>query len=314
MKYIPLSETGYFSKIILDYVNNDPVLRPFSGARPEEAELILKAKKKKISKAQRDILADVLSSQYIGIDTSSSVHNNIGLLRESNTFSVTTGHQLNLFTGPLYAIYKIAQTIKLAQQLKAKDPDNNYVPIYWMASEDHDQAEVNHAFLLNEKLEWNVEGNDAVGRISTSRTEEVLDQLKDLLEKFNFPINDHVWIIESYRNSKDLSEASRRFVDHLFNEYGLLIIDGDNAKLKETFAHIYVQEFDITYDTSLDTYSINFERIKKINTKDVLKKVNLADTEDSEDIKLNFLKGAVRDKIIHKNKLYNVFKSLNESA
>lgn len=83
---------------------------------------------------------------------------------------------------------------------------------------------------------------------------------------------------------------------------------------KETFAHIYVQEFDITYDTSLDTYSINFERIKKINTKDVLKKISLDDIEDSEDVKLNFLKGAVRDKIIHKNKLYNVFKSLNESA
>jgi uncharacterized protein YllA (UPF0747 family) len=64
------------------------------------------------------------------------------ILLEENTFTVTTGHQLNIFTGPLYIIYKIVTTINLARALKNAYPEYNFVPVYWMASEDHDFEEI----------------------------------------------------------------------------------------------------------------------------------------------------------------------------
>jgi uncharacterized protein YllA (UPF0747 family) len=64
--------------------------------------------------------------------------------KTSNTFTITTGHQLNLFSGPVFFVYKILQTIKTCTYLKENFPGFNFVPVYWMASEDHDFAEINH--------------------------------------------------------------------------------------------------------------------------------------------------------------------------
>ena len=81
---------------------------------------------------------------------SSSVAENLQLIENENTLTVTTGHQLCLMTGPLYFIYKIVSTIKLCRQLKEQSPDLNFVPIYWMATEDHDFEEIS-AFIFGVK-------------------------------------------------------------------------------------------------------------------------------------------------------------------
>ena len=81
---------------------------------------------------------------------------NISLLENSNCLTVTTGHQLCLFTGPLYFIYKIISTINLSEWLNKSFPDKKFVPVYWMASEDHDFEEVNHAFTYGKKIEWKI--------------------------------------------------------------------------------------------------------------------------------------------------------------
>ena len=94
------------------------------------------------------MLVEELSQQYSLIETTDSVTCNIQSLLHENTFTVATGHQLCLFTGPLYFIYKIITTINLSEQLKLEYPEYNFVPIYWMASEDHDFDEVNHIHLF----------------------------------------------------------------------------------------------------------------------------------------------------------------------
>src|SRR5882757_3820016 len=81
------------------------------------------------------------------------------------SYTITTGHQLNIFAGPLYFLYKIATAIKLAQQLKAAHPDKNFVPAYWMASEDHDFAEINYTTIGGKKVHWWHEATGATGRI-----------------------------------------------------------------------------------------------------------------------------------------------------
>ncbi len=244
MNYIQLSETGYFSKIILDYIQNKNELKPFYGDRPDAKNLIFNAGKKKFEKSQRDLLHDVLTNQYSKCKISEKRNRNIEALKEANTFTITTGHQLNFFTGPVYFIYKIVQAIKLAEQLSKQDSTINYVPVYWMASEDHDQEEINHANILGQRFEWPVDGNDAAGHISSDRTNSALTELKELLIKFNFPDDQFDWIIASYQNSKTLSEACRSIVDHLFADHGLIIIDADDMRLKRSFAHIMQEDLE----------------------------------------------------------------------
>src|SRR5690606_14331141 len=86
-----------------------------------------------------------------------------------------TGHQLNLFTGPLYFLYKIVSAINLAKQLKSAYPEYNFVPVYWMATEDHDFAEINFFNFRNKKIQWNRESAGPVGRFTTEGLDAVLD-------------------------------------------------------------------------------------------------------------------------------------------
>src|SRR5436305_35900 len=133
---IDYKDTGFFSQTVIDYIDDKPELRPFYSHRPDMEGFKALLKTKKVI-TDRKILAEVLTGQYHAISQlthdSQRVRDNIALLKEDNTFTITTGHQLNIFAGPLYFIYKIVTAIKLAQQLKAAFPDKNFVPVYWMA-------------------------------------------------------------------------------------------------------------------------------------------------------------------------------------
>ena len=89
---------------------------------------------------------------------------NIKLLADNKTFTITTGHQLNIFTGPLYFIYKIVTAINLGKELKQAFPDYNFVPVYWMATEDHDFEEINHVKIEDKMLTWNKQAAGATGQ------------------------------------------------------------------------------------------------------------------------------------------------------
>ena len=133
---------------------------------------------KRFSKEKRDSLVKVLEKQYEGYE-GEEVKANIQKLRHSKTFTVTTGHQLNLMTGPAYFIYKIVSTINLAEKLKNENPDYHFVPVYWMATEDHDFAEINHFYFDGKNYEWETDQTGAVG-------EFVLDEpLKKLIREIN---------------------------------------------------------------------------------------------------------------------------------
>ncbi|NHW59078.1 bacillithiol biosynthesis BshC, partial [Escherichia coli] len=98
----------------------------------------IEAKSQTFSNQKREVLVKVIQEQYEGIELSSSQKENLEALLKENTFTITTGHQLNLFTGPVFFIYKILQTIKTSVYLKEQFPEKHFVPIFWMATEDHD--------------------------------------------------------------------------------------------------------------------------------------------------------------------------------
>ena len=153
---------------------------------------IIDIKKQHYSDEIRQILYDVFLSQYKSISNNNNALNAINLLSKSNTFTVCTAHQPLLFTGAFYFIYKIAAAIKTTIQLSAAYPDCNFIPIYWIGSEDHDFEELNHCFLFNKKISWTDEQGGAVGNYNLNNFQQVIDELQLILgtsTDYNFIIN-----------------------------------------------------------------------------------------------------------------------------
>src|SRR5680860_5529 len=166
--------TGQFSSIFLDYIRQKENLQPFYHLFPTLENFQKLVERRTFEEQRRTTLVQSLITQYEGFDLTDQSRHNIKTLAHANAFTVTTGHQLNLFTGPLYFIYKIVSTINLADKLNRTYPAYHFVPVYWMASEDHDFAEINHFNLDGELFSWETEQKGAVGEFQ-------LDQgIKDL--------------------------------------------------------------------------------------------------------------------------------------
>jgi len=187
----------------------------------------------------RELLVDELKKQYSGLRQTDLVIQNLDLLREKNTFTITTGHQLSLFTGPLFFVVKILHTIKLTKELQAINPDNNFVPVYWMASEDHDFDEIKSSHLFSKTLTWNADQKGPVGRFELDEGFE--NVVKEFKEFFGQELDEVHQLLDSY-SGKDLASATRSLVNELFGRFGLIIIDGDSKKLKESFSGIMKKE------------------------------------------------------------------------
>ena len=230
--------TNRYSKLLIDYVNEDKKLNPFVNHFPTLSNFKKQITEKKNHTISRDILVKVLTQQYLNFPLSDASNSNINLLQSEETFTVTTGHQLCLFTGPLYFIYKIISAINLAEQLKEKYPQNNFVPTFWMATEDHDFQEINHINIFEKRIAWDSGQNGAVGRMSLDGFESVLMELKEVLGETD-NANKLVSLFKNaYLRHKNLADATRFLVNELFGKFGLVIIDGDDKKLKQQFVPI----------------------------------------------------------------------------
>ncbi|MFC2147703.1 bacillithiol biosynthesis cysteine-adding enzyme BshC [Bacteroidota bacterium] len=234
---IPFKKTGYFSSLISDYLDENKKLKPFYNRFPkiEEFKAQMEEKSNTFPQTNRKILKEVLLEQYQGVKASKTTVANISALTQDETFTIVTGHQLNIFTGPLYFLYKIISTINLAKALKKAYPRNNFVPVYWMATEDHDFDEINYFNLHNKKLQWNRDTSGAVGRLSTEGLEAVFETFSKEVGHNTHAENLKDLFKKAYLEHNSLSEATRYLANTLFGEYGLVIVDGDNIKLKNLF-------------------------------------------------------------------------------
>ena len=255
---INYSDTGFFSNLILDYLSGKPELKSFYESEPGFFSFGKKIKERGLKNIDRKLLADVLSEQNKPLNDNAKVLANIELLRSNNTFTVTTGHQLNLFTGPIYFIYKIISTINLAEKLKQDYPYSDFVPVYWMHCEDHDFAEINHIHLFGKKIEWKEEHHGAAGEISTASLSSVIDELKTILGESEKATELIALFSEAYLQHSNLADAMRYLCHQLFGSYGLVILDARDKRLKQTFVQQLKE--DIFQNTSYKSVSeINSE-------------------------------------------------------
>ena len=234
---IPFSDTGYFSKIIIDYLSQDEKLAPFYNNYPNLNGFKKQLEEKRLSvrTESRTTLVEALKNQYKDSSTSEKSKKNIELLESEKTFTVTTGHQLNLFTGPLYFLYKIVSAINLSKQLKEAFPKDNFVPVYWMATEDHDFEEINYFNFNGKKVSWNLNSSGGVGRLSTQGLEEVLAVFSAQLGTTKNANYLRELFRKTYIEHTTLTEATRYLANELFSDYGLVIVDGDDVNLKREF-------------------------------------------------------------------------------
>ncbi|HEX5654503.1 MAG TPA: bacillithiol biosynthesis BshC, partial [Chitinophagaceae bacterium] len=160
---LPYRQTGAFSKIALDYIDQDARLKPFIANPPTLRGFEKAIEQRKTFSTNRDILVTALKKQYAAHNPHEAVSRNIDALASSNSFTITTAHQNNLFTGPLYFIYKILHVIRLSEYLTSSMPSYKFIPVFYMGTEDADLDELNHIYLDKEKLVWQTRQTGAVG-------------------------------------------------------------------------------------------------------------------------------------------------------
>ncbi|USQ03297.1 bacillithiol biosynthesis cysteine-adding enzyme BshC [Aquirufa antheringensis] len=264
-----LTSLNAFSKLLLDYLAEKPVLKTFynNGPRLENFKDQI-ASKSTFPAANRAILQTVLSEQYAAIGAEMPAVD----LRDENTFTVTTGHQLNIYTGPLYVIYKLVSTINLARKLQKAFPTQRFVPVYWMATEDHDFEEINHFFAFGTKYEWNTSQKGAVGRFSLSDFPRI-------------PLRNEIFD-KAYSEGKNLSEAVKMYMHALFGAEGLVCLDADDARLKSIFAPI--MEADLKQQVHEPIVRATTEKLEALGYKTQVsaRPVNLFELTDNDRVRL----------------------------
>lgn len=225
--------THAFTSFFLDYIEQKPSLQKFYNRFPKiqnfQGQLQDKAS---FTRGNREILVTALTAQYGSLKTTDAVQANFSALSHEKTFTITTGHQLNIFTGPLYFIYKIVTVINVCRELQQQYPAYRFVPVYWMASEDHDYEEIKTFRLYGKKYTWNTQQTGAVGRFA-------LDELRTLLNEVPGEIS---IFKEAYTKNQSLAAAVRHYVNALFGEHGLIVVDGDDRSLKSLFTPVIAND------------------------------------------------------------------------
>ncbi len=287
---ISYKNSGYFSSLMKDYLDLKPNLQPLYNRFPtlENFESQIEEKQINFNDSYRTTLVSVLQKQYQNIDISALTKLNISALTSSNTFTVTTGHQLNLFSGPLYFLYKIISTINLTTELKTKYPRYNFVPIYWMATEDHDFEEINYFNFKGKKFHWNAASTGPVGRLSTEGLLEFFEIYEQELGSGTNANTLKKLFQEAYLQHENLADATRYLANALFGEYGLVILDADDTELKRNFIPFIKEE--LLYQSSHKLVAETAEKLK-----DYVVQVN------PREINLFYIEDDLRERIIFEN-------------
>jgi len=295
---ISYQDSGYFTPLMNDYLDQKENLQSLYNRFPtlENFKEQILEKQDNFKAENRKVLVSVLKEQYQDIAISDLTNQNIEALKEQNTFTITTGHQLNLFTGPLYFLYKIISAINLSKELKTKYPAYNFVPVYWMATEDHDFDEINYFNFKGKKFRWNKESTGPVGRLSTEGLAEVLEVFSLELGQGNNAETIKKLFHDAYLNHGNLTDATRFLANSLFGEYGLVILDADNKDLKTLFCPFVKEE--LLHQTSSKQVLESTEKLKDYNVQ-----VN------PRDINLFYIEDDLRERIIFQNETYYVNKT-----
>jgi bacillithiol synthase len=275
-----------FSNRDIKYQIDPFYFNEFYNFSPDLSGLKAAIKDRKNYPINRAELCNEITNQYKNIGFSVKQLEYLKSLTEENTFTVITAHQPTLFGGPLYYIYKIFSTINLAEKLST-DTDAKVIPIFINGSEDHDFEEVNHFNLFGKKLQWNNFEGGPIGRYSTKGIKELIEEITPILGK-NQHAEKLIQILTSaLDNSVTYNDFVFKFVNILFSEYGLIVVNMDNKPFKKIFAPIIKKEI------------LNQESAEIIKQSQIeLNKIGFSDQAFAREINLFYMQNGLRERII----------------
>lgn len=201
----------------------------------------------------RNDLPKILHAQYQGFDPSQKTKSNLDSLKEKNTLAVVTGQQLGILGGPLYTFYKIITAIKLAEYLKERYDGYNFVPVFWLESDDHDFEEVRSISIINElnelkKISYDDglpedEIRNSVGYLNINgNISPFLDDLTKNLRDTEFTQDLINRIKEIYSVGKSFKQSFKELIFWLFDHYGLIIFDPQDVVIKNLLKPVFKNE------------------------------------------------------------------------
>lgn len=295
IQYIDHHSTHSFSALVLDYLDQLPELKPFYAHAPELEGIRNAISEKQDQAIDRQTLVDVLKEQYRHLPRVDKVSGNIEALLEQNTFTICTAHQPNLLTGPLYFIYKILHTVRLADYLSAELAGFRFVPVYYIGSEDNDLEELGHFFFYGRNYEWKTEQKGAVGRM---KTDDLGPLLKELFAQMGpeGPAKEQLigMIEESYGQETTIAAATQRFIHELLGRFGIVVLDPDHPRLKTSIRDIIRD--DIFHHTAEGLVS---------NTSTALSRHYTAQAF-VRPVNFFYLKDGMRERIVRENETFTV--------
>ncbi|MCX7763239.1 MAG: bacillithiol biosynthesis cysteine-adding enzyme BshC [Candidatus Kryptonium sp.] len=246
---------GGVTNLFIDYVYNFKKVQKFYNHDFTDLnglnllfELVLK------NYRNRKSVFEILRRQNLSYENHQA-QDKLELFSKDNTLAVVTGQQVGFLSGPLYTIYKIITTIKLADFLSDKFPDFNFVPIFYLESEDHDFFEANHAKIFNtnnqlvriefEPEDTKKENYGPVGEIKfNERLDIALKRLEDELQDTEFKSDVMKFVRSTYKNGFNFAESFVRFVAGLLKDRGLIFLNPNDAEIKKLLAPIFEAEID----------------------------------------------------------------------
>lgn len=239
---IPISEIPQFSKRDIAYVNEETDLREFYKYPVAIDQFEKVIADKTLAKTDRTLLVRVLREQYESLSIHPEVQENIAALEKENCFTLVTAHQPVLFTGPLYYIYKILSTIKLAEVLREHYPAQQFVPVFVSGAEDHDFEEVQSTVVFNNELRWENEEEGPVGKMSTKSLSTVIAELEEIMGTREEAVTIVSRIKEAYENNETYGAATVTLVHELFKDFGLVVLDMSHSDLKRAAIPLFKEE------------------------------------------------------------------------
>lgn len=243
----------------------------------------------------RALLVDVLASHYDRVQASEKQYFNIKKLEDDTTFTIVTAHQPSLAGGPAYYFYKICSTIHLAQKMKEWHPDLHFVPVFISGSEDHDFDEVKSLNLFGKSITWETDQKGPVGRFTTEGLENVVTQIADILGKSPKASQIAEMFSLALAQAKSYNDFVFHWLNEFFKDYGLLVLNMDDSRLKKAFIPILEKEI--------------VQRISEgiVNeTQNKLQTIGFKPQAFARDINVFYMDGASRERVFYENGSYKI--------
>jgi bacillithiol biosynthesis cysteine-adding enzyme BshC len=239
---LPFNSDLVFSSWLQKLAEKDDALKPFIAGfnTIEFAKKLIE--NKTYPSHFRKVLCQSLTTQYNQIAIGEAEKKSLNALKNENTFTVTTGHQLSFAAGPLYFILKAIHTISLAKEIENK-LGVSVVPIFWMADEDHDFNEINHLHFFNSKIGANDLDLNKVptGDFNTSVFAEAIKLIEEKWGSYQQEILTEIKKI--YTSTTNLTVATRQLIHFLFGRYGMLALSANDVELKKLATDLFQKEF-----------------------------------------------------------------------